>query len=155
LAYPERFFRALADRLGSRAWVTTVWRGEQPVAGVMSFVFGDTVMPYFAGMDERLRCTGSANLVYLAVMERAAACGLRRFDFGRSRRDNAGPYTFKRNQGFEPQALGYQRYVPLGRRAPDLTPSNPRFALARRVWRRLPVSVTSRLGGWLARSIPG
>jgi hypothetical protein len=106
-------------------------------------------------VDERIRCTGATNLLYLAVMERAVECGLRWFDFGRSRRDNAGPYAFKQNQGFEPRILGYQRYVPPGCRAPDLTPGNPRFGLARRVWPRLPLVLTSRVGAWLSRSIPG
>ena len=155
LAYPRRFFTELVRRLRKRAWVTTVWRDRRPVAGLLSFVFGDTVMPYFVGVDERVRCTGCTNLLYLTVMERAVACGLRRFDFGRSRRDNHGSFAFKCNQGFEPQVLGYQRCVPPGRKAPDLTPSNPRFALARRLWRHLPLSLTCRLGGWLSRSIPG
>jgi hypothetical protein len=106
-------------------------------------------------VDERLRCMGSTNLLYMATMERAVRCGLHWFDFGRSRRDNPGPYAFKRNQGFEPRVLGYQRYVPPGRSAPDLTPGNPRFGLARRIWPSLPLVATSRLGAWLSKSVPG
>jgi len=155
IAYPYRFFAALLESLGSRAWVTVVFRDERPVAGLLSFVFRDTVLPYFAGLDERVRCPGAANLIYLSAMERAVRSGLTQFDFGRTRRENSGPFAFKTNQGFEPRTLGYQRYVPPGRTAPDLTPSNPRFALARRVWPRLPLCVTTRVGGWLSRSIPG
>ena len=33
--YPLRFFTALAAELGPRAWVTTVWRGERPIAGLL------------------------------------------------------------------------------------------------------------------------
>ena len=153
--YPLAFFAELVDKLGERAWITTVWRGEQPVAGLLSFVFRDTVMPYAVGVDERLRCTGAANLLYLTVMERAVERGLRQFDFGRSRKDNAGPCAFKCNQGFEPRVLGYQYHVPPGRTAPNLTPANPRFRLARRLWRHLPLSLTRPLGSWLSRSIPG
>jgi len=155
LNYPHRFFEALRARLGRRAWVTVVRRAERPLAGLLSFVFGDTVYPYFVGMDERLRCTGAGNLLYLSVMERAVRSGLRWFDFGRSRRDNVGSFDFKRNQGFEPQVLGYQCYLPAGRTAPDLTPANPRFALARRLWPRLPLTCTKPLGCWLSKSIPG
>jgi FemAB-related protein (PEP-CTERM system-associated) len=155
LAYPRRFFTELVHRLQKRAWVTTVWRDRRPIAGLLSFVFGDTVMPYFVGVDERVRRTGCTNLLYLAVMERAVVCGLRRFDLGRSRRANRGSFAFKRNQGFEPQVLGYQRFVPPGRKAPDLTPSNPRFAVARRLWRHLPLSLACGLGGRLSRWIPG
>ena len=153
--YPYRFFRTLADRFGPNAWVTVVWREKQPVAGLLSFAFRDTVYPYFVGVDERIRCTGAMNLLYLNVMERAVREGLRRFDFGRSRKDNPGSYRFKENQGFVPRTLGYQRYVPAGRTPPDLTPSNPRFSLARRIWPRLPLGLTKPLGAWLSKTIPG
>jgi FemAB-related protein (PEP-CTERM system-associated) len=155
LNYPYRFFQALVRRLGVRAWVTVVQKRNRPVAGLLSFVFRDTVYPYFVGVDERIRSPGATNLLYFSVMERAVRSGLHWFDFGRSRTDNRGSFDFKRNQGFEPQALRYRRYVPAGRTPPDLTPSNPRFSLARRVWPRLPLAVTVPLGSWLARSIPG
>jgi FemAB-related protein (PEP-CTERM system-associated) len=153
--YPLRFFEALVERLGRRAWVTLVYRDERPIVGLLSFVFRDTVYPYFVGVDERARCTGATNLVYLAVMERAVRSGLHWFDFGRSRKDNRGAFSFKRNQGFEPRTLGYQRYAPAGQQPPDLTPGNPRFACARRIWPRLPLALTVPLGSWLSRSIPG
>ena len=153
--YPYRFFQELAARLREHAWVTTVWHGERPVAGLLSFVFRDTVMPYFVGVDERVSYTGTANLLYASLMERAVEHGLGRFDFGRTRRDNSGPWDFKRNQGFEPCALGYQRDVPAGRTAPDLTPTNPCFRLARRLWPRLPLPITRVMGSWLSAAVPG
>ncbi len=153
--YPLAFFEELAARLGDRLWVSAALHGGRPVVGTISLVFRDTVMPYVLGADELGRVDGAANLLYWSVMERAVAAGLRTFDYGRSRADNAGAVGFKKNQGFEPRALGYQRYVPAGRRAPDLKPSSPRFALARRVWRRLPLGLTRVLGTWLARSLPG
>jgi len=153
--YPYRFFDELCTRLGSRAWVSVAWLDDRPVAGTVSFVFRDTIMPYVLGADERVTCTGAVNLLYWSVMELAVRAGVRRFDYGRSRADNKGAVGFKKNQGFKPQELGYQRYVPAGAQAPDLKPSNPRYALARRIWQRLPLPVTRVCGAWLARSIPG
>lgn len=153
--YPRRFFFELAAAFSKRLWVTTVWKGRQPVGGVLSFIDRATIRPYFAGFDERLRCTGSANWLYLALMQRAAEAGLRYFDFGRTRADNHGSIEFKRNQGFEQHPLAYQVYMLPGRPPLDLSPGNPRFALARRLWTRLPLALTRPLGAWLARSIPG
>ncbi|MBN2445578.1 MAG: GNAT family N-acetyltransferase, partial [Phycisphaerae bacterium] len=153
--YPYAFFETLVQRLRNRAWVTVVWNGKQPVAGLLSFVWRDTVMPYFIGVDERASRSGATNLVYLATMERAVKQQLARFDFGRTRKDNAGSFAFKRNQGFEPRTLGYQRFTPLGQSDPDLTPANPRFALARRIWRHLPLPITRAAGAWLSRALPG
>jgi len=155
LNYPYKFFVALFERFREQAWASVAWDGSRPVCGTVSFVFRDTVMPYVLGADERCPREGAANLLYWSIMERAVALGLRRFDYGRSRADNRGAIGFKKNQGFEPRPLGYQRYVPRGWKAPDLRPSNPRFAPARRIWARLPLAVTRPLGAWLARSIPG
>lgn len=153
--YPYRFFAELMRRFGDRAWVSVAFANKRPLCGTISFIFRDTIMPYVLGADERVRSDGAANLLYWSVMERAVAAGVRRFDYGRSRADNHGAVGFKKNQGFEPFPLGYQRYVPSGHKPPDLKPSNPRFALARRIWPRLPLPVTRALGVWLARSIPG
>jgi FemAB-related protein (PEP-CTERM system-associated) len=153
--YPLRFFTELQARFGDCAWVSIAYHGGRPVAGVFSLVWGDTVTPYIQGVDERLHARGAVNLLYLSIMERAVGYGLRRFDFGRTRKGNAGAAAFKRNQGFWPRTLGYQRYVPPGQRAPDLRPESPRFRLARQIWQRLPLAVTQRAGAWLARSIPG
>lgn len=155
LNYPRRFFRELALGLRDRLWVTTVWRGPRPVAGVVSFSDRETIRPYFSGLDERVRCTGCANLLYRALMERAIEEGHARFDFGRTRRENAGAFEFKKNQGFEARPLEYRRFVPAGREPMDVSPSNPRFAPARRMWPRLPISFTRPLGAWLSRSFPG
>jgi len=83
------------------------------------------------------------------------AAGYRVFDFGRSRRDNAGSYDFKRFCGFEPRPLAYQYYVPPGCAPPKMSPSDGRYRVARRVWPRLPLAVTRLVGGWLSRHLPG
>ncbi len=161
--YPTRFFRALMDRTrtaGTGAGkpghlVQVINHQGRPIAGLISFIYRDTLMPYFAGCDERFEKYHPNNFMYLAAMEKGIQLGCREFDFGRSRVDNSGSYNFKRFQGFEPTPLNYQYYVPQGGRTPDLTPSDPRLAVARRVWRKLPLAVTRPLGAWLSKSIPG
>jgi FemAB-related protein (PEP-CTERM system-associated) len=155
LNYPLRFFTELQRLFGKCAWISMAYQGRRPIAGVFSLVWGDTVTPYIQGVDERIRVRGAVNLLYLSIMERAVSCGLRRFDFGRTRKGNVGAAAFKRNQGFRPRPLGYQRYVPPGQRAPDLAPDSARYQLARRIWRRLPLRMTRTAGAWLARSVAG
>lgn len=155
LNYPRHFFEQLAASFAHDFWVTSVWREHRCIAGVLSIAFRDTIYPYVIGVDERIRCTGATNLVYRAVMERAVGAELRRFDFGRTRRDNPGPLSFKRNQGFEPQPLTFQRFTPSPSSAPNLTPSNPRYRLARRVWPMLPLPLTRWLGRATARWVTG
>jgi len=155
LNYPLAFFERLLELTPGRHWVSVVrWEGR-PVAGLVTFLFRDCVMPYFYGATDLARTCSAANLIYLTAMERGAEAGYRVFDFGRSRCDNAGSFDFKRFHGFEPRPLEYQSYTPPGSTPPDLAPSNPRYRLARWVWCRLPLFATRALGGALSRHIPG
>lgn len=153
--YPFRFFESLRDALGDRLLVQLVRCEGRPVGGLVTFLHRSTLMPYFLGLDERERLYGLSHFIYLKCMEWGVARGYREFDFGRSRCDNKGAFDFKRHCGFEPTTLQYQRYTTPGTIAPDLSPGSPKWAVARRVWRGLPLAVTRPLGGWLAKSIPG
>jgi len=155
LNYPFRFFQTLLDQTPGRHWVSLVrWNGE-PVAGLVTLCHGDRVLPYFLGTTDRAKRCSAANFIYLDCMERAVAAGYRVFDFGRSRRDNTGSYNFKRFQGFEPRPLQYQTFIPQGHTAPNLSPDNPKFGLARRIWPRLPLFLTRTLGAYLSTHVPG
>jgi FemAB-related protein (PEP-CTERM system-associated) len=153
--YPRRFFEVLLTTEPDRCLCQLVRCGERPVAGLLTFLHRDTVMPYFAGIDERHNIYGLSHYLYAESMRWGVEQGFARYDFGRSRIDNTGAYDFKRLCGFEPQPLEYQTYIASGRSAPDLAAGSPRWAMARRLWKRLPLAVARPLGGWLARSIPG
>lgn len=153
--YPLRLFQALRDELADRFWVQLVRDGANPVAGLIGFAYKNAMMPYFAGLDERVELYGLNHYLYRESMRRAIELGLTHYDFGRSRVDNPGPYNFKRHCGFEPTPLEYQTFVVDGHAAPDLSPTSPRWTLARDLWRRMPLVLTRPLGAWIAKSIPG
>ena len=154
--FPRRFFRALLEAMPDQHLVSVVYRGSRPIAGLLSFTHRDTVFPYYSGCDhEQANRTGANNFLYMTLMEKAVEMGLKQFDFGRTRVGNSGSYNFKKNQGFEPTPLGYQFDVPDGGAVPNLSPSNKKFHLAQKVWRKLPLALTRPLGSWLSASIPG
>ena len=155
LNYPFLFFETLAKLTPGRHWVSLVRWNDKPVAGLVTLLFKDRVVPYFLGTIGEARRCSAANFIYLDAMERGVAAGYRIFDFGRSRRDNTGSFDFKRFQGFEPRPLHYQCHVLPGHRAPNLSPDNPRYELARRIWPHLPLSLTRALGARLSAHIPG
>ncbi len=155
LNYPRRFIDALLTQTPDAHWVSVIRRGGHTVAGLVTFLYEDTVMPYFVGAGAEARACSAGQYVYFTAMQRAVEEGLRWFDFGRSRRDNAGSFEFKRLCGFEPEPLGYQRIVMPGGRERTLAPSSVLVAPARRIWRWLPLGVTRRAGSWLSRHLPG
>lgn len=155
LTYPYSFFERLVENTPDRHWVSLVrWNGSN-VAGLVTFLFRDTVMPYFIGTTDNARSCSASNFIYLTVMERAVAGGYQLFDFGRSRRDNTGSYDFKRFNGFEPRPLGYQIYTVPGGKTPDLSPQARRFQFVRRLWPHLPLWLTRVAGARIAKHIPG
>lgn len=153
--YPYQFFEELVRASAEKSVVQIIRRGRRPVAGLLTFLYRDTVLPYFAGLDEREDIYGLNNFLYAESMRWGVRQGYHMYDFGRTRLDNTGCFDFKRFCGFEPAMLDYQTYVLPGRQAPDLAPSSPRWAAARRVWKVLPLRVTRPVGGWLSKSIPG
>lgn len=155
LNYPLRFVRNLLDATPGAHWVGVVFRDQRPVAGLITFLHGQRVMPYLYGATAEARRCSAANFAYYHAMTRAADEGFRVFDFGRSRRDNPGSFDFKRFHGFDPTPLGYQTWTARGGTARCVSPSSPGFALARAVWPKLPLFITRPLGAYLTRHLPG
>ncbi len=153
--YPFRFFEAMAEQFGKQCWCCVVKRDGNPVAGLLTLLFRDRVLPYFFGCEREARSCGAANFIYSCVMERAVGEGYRVFDFGRSRKDNTGSFDFKRFHGFEARPLAYQRYFVEAKKPIDLTPTNPALGLVRHAWPYLPLAVTRSAGAILSQYIPG
>jgi len=152
--YSRRLFHALLKEYGDGCVSLVVRDKDRPVAGVVSFVFRDEIVPYFSGSVDVGMHKDANNVMYLRLMEYAVRRGLRWFDFNRTRRDNPGPYDFKRHHGFEPSPLHYQFYLNGGGELPNLSPSNARYALAGRLWRRLPLWLTRPAGARISKWVP-
>jgi FemAB-related protein (PEP-CTERM system-associated) len=152
--YDRKLFHALAKGYGDKCVCLAVKDSGRPVAGVISFVYRDEIVPYFSGSVEAGMGKSANNVMYLRLMEYAIDHGLRWFDFNRTRRDNHGPHAFKRYHGFEPTPLHYQMLLSSGTAMPNLSPSNAKFALMGKVWKKLPLWLTRPAGGCVTKWIP-
>ncbi len=148
--FPYGYFRRLVEQFGEECVLLTVWCDGAPAAGVLSFLFNDTVLPYYAGSRRELRRYGVNDFMYWELMRVARARGCRVFDFGRSRA-GSGAYDFKRHWGFEPEPLRYRVYVREAERRPERSLSDGSVRLLRRVWRRLPLAATKLFGPFFVR----
>jgi len=152
--FRRRLFEQVQTCFEGQTVCLVVSHNDRPVAGVISLVYRDEIVPYFSGSTPAGRAMGASNVMYLKLMEQAVRMGLRQFDFNRTRRDNTGPGAFKRHLGFEPTPLHYQMWLNGPKQAPNLTPSNRAFALAGRVWRHLPLWVTQPAGAAITKWVP-
>lgn len=151
-ALPKRFFAEMQRTFGEQIEILILRKDGVPVSTVLSFYFRDEVLPYYGGGTDAARSLSAFDGMYWELMVHAAQRGVRVFDYGRSR-IGTGSYRFKKHWGFEPTPLAYQYDLVGSPAVPNKTPDNPRFELAIKVWKKLPLVVTNRVGPWLSRGL--
>ncbi|RQO58701.1 FemAB family PEP-CTERM system-associated protein [Paucibacter sp. KBW04] len=152
-AMPKRYFAALLDEFGADAEVLTVSDAQgRALSSVLSFYFRDEVLPYYAGDDESARDLAANDFKYWELMRRACARGLKVFDYGRSKQ-GTGSYAFKKNWGFEPTPLHYEYCLYKRDAVPQNNPSNAKYQLLIKTWRRLPLGFVNWLGPHIVRNL--
>jgi len=152
-ALPKKFFERLKHSFGEACEVLTVTSPEgKPLSSVLSFYFRDEVLPYYAGDDFAARDLAANDFKYWELMRRACERGCKVFDYGRSK-VGTGPYSFKKNWGFEPQPLSYEFRLYKRDSIPQNNPMNPKYRAFIALWKRLPISVANRLGPHIVRNL--
>ena len=152
-AMPKRYFDTLLRVFGKDCEVLTVTTADgQLLSSVLSFYFRDEVLPYYAGDDEAARDLAANDFKYWELMRRSCERGLRLFDYGRSK-VGTGPYSFKKNWGFEPQPLHYEYRLYKRDSIPQNNPNNAKYKLFIEAWRRMPIGLANWLGPHIVRNL--
>jgi FemAB-related protein (PEP-CTERM system-associated) len=152
-ALSRRYFEALRRHFGDDCEVLTVTGSEgQLLSSVLSFYFRDEVLPYYAGDEWAARDLAANDFKYWELMRRSCARGLKTFDYGRSK-VGTGPYSFKKNWGFEPTPLHYEYRLYKRDAVPQNNPANKKYKLMIETWRRLPLGFANWLGPFVVRSL--
>jgi lipid II:glycine glycyltransferase (peptidoglycan interpeptide bridge formation enzyme) len=130
-----------------------VYAGAQPVTGVFSFRYRDVILPYYAGASPDATAMAANNFMYAELMKNAVEQGLRHFDFGRSKK-GTGAYAFKMQWNMNVETLTYQVHLVRRKEMPNFSQANPRFQLATRLWKQMPLGLTTWLGPRVVRWFP-
>jgi FemAB-related protein (PEP-CTERM system-associated) len=151
--FSEKYLRILQEVFTDDCSVLMITHNGQDVAAVMSFYFRDEVIPYYGGSTAVARTIKGVNhFMYWELMRYSREQGYRLFDFGRSKA-GTGPYSFKKNFGFEAQPLPYEYYLVNSAAVPNINPLNPKYRLLVNTWTKLPLPVANFIGPFLARSL--
>lgn len=151
--FPRSLFTSLLEEYGKQIDVLIVYAGGRPVASAVSYIFRDSLHPYYIGGVPLARDLAANNLLWWELMKFAAQSGMNTFDFGRSKK-GTGAYAFKKKWNPTITDLDYQVFLVKRKTAPNFSPANPKFELATHVWSRLPLFLTNRLGPRIVRWIP-
>ncbi len=140
-----RYFTLLREVFGRAMELSVVSDRECPLTDLMAFYFRDEVHPIYTGGSRRARQVQANDYLYLRMMARARARGVRIFDFGRSK-FGTGAFENKQHWGFKPQALHYAYKLITCKEPPSLNPLDPKFRLFVRAWKRLPLGLSRLIG---------
>jgi FemAB-related protein (PEP-CTERM system-associated) len=150
--FGKSLFRAILTTFPGDAELCLLRDAAKPVAGALLLHgWGVTEVPTASAL--RPYNPGNVNmLMYHHLLRRAVGRGQRVFDFGRSTTEG-GTFRFKKQWGALPHPATWQYHVLAGA-VGDMRPDNPRYQRAIRLWQRLPVGLTRRLGPVIVRGIP-
>ncbi|MEZ5935054.1 MAG: FemAB family PEP-CTERM system-associated protein [Alphaproteobacteria bacterium] len=150
--FPKSLFRTTMETFGERAWLVIVWLDGHPAAAGLMVGFGATIEMIWASSLSCFNRLSVNMLLYWEALRTAIEQGYGIFDFGRCTED--GPtFRFKAQWGAKPAPLHWY-YLGARDGIPDISPTNPRFDLAVRAWKTLPIPIANRIGPVIARSLP-
>lgn len=106
---PVQWFRNLVRYFGDSLKIRLLSRDEQPVAGVLTLRWKDTVVDKYSCSDAQYNNLGGIPLLLWRVIEDAKQSGAAKFDLGRSDCDGLGLLEFKDRWGSHRTDLTYWR----------------------------------------------
>lgn len=150
--FPRALFDGVMDAFGEDADILTVRHQGVPVASVLSLYHQGAVMPYWGGGSIAARHLRGNEIMYFNLMLHARRRGCTTFDFGRSK-TGSGPFSYKKNWGFEPKPLAYASWTVPGAEKRDIDPNSDAYGAKVELWKRLPLAIANRVGPHIAKGL--
>lgn len=150
-SHSQRFFEALVDGLDGRASVyCTRHEGRTVGAGIVLDNRPSLDIPWASSLREyNSRCVNHA--MYWRILADACEADYDWFHFGRSS-IGSGQYKFKMQWGAEEAPLNWLAYA-TGAGVSARDENEDRFGLAQRLWKKLPLWASRRLGPHVIRLV--
>jgi FemAB-related protein (PEP-CTERM system-associated) len=151
--YAKNFFQRVLTSFPDCSRVLAVYYEKRMIAAGIALWFRDVLEIPWASSVGEYKALCPNNMLYWEAIKFAIKSGFKKFDFGRST-PNEGTFNFKKQWGALPVQLYWQYLLREGRTIPHLSPSNPKYRAAIRVWQNLPVPLTKFLGPLIVQNIP-
>ena len=151
--YPVKFFSEILKAFPGYTRIISVYLQQKPVSAGLISCFRDTVEIPWASSIRTYNKLCPNNLLYWTALQYALRHRFTQFDFGRSTQGE-GTYRFKEQWGARPIKLNWQYLLPEGLPLPELNTKNPKYELAIKVWKKLPLPLTKFLGPHIVKNIP-
>lgn len=151
--YQKAYFRDILDALPEHTRIFVAFQGDTPIATAFNGYYKDVVEGMWAAVAPEARRLNPNYALYWEMIKRACENGYGQYHLGRSTA-GSGAEQFKQKWNAEAKQLYWHYHLVKNTEMPALNADNPKFDLAIKVWRKLPLPVTQWLGPMVARSIP-
>jgi len=151
--YPKSFFENILDKFSDNAWICTVYKGNVPLASGFLLSSKNGIEIPWASSIRKFNHLSPNMLLYWNCLEFSCQSGYSVFDFGRST-SGEPTYKFKEQWGATPVQLNWHYWLKNGKSIPEISPANPRYELAIKIWKKLPLPVTRILGPRIVKNLP-
>jgi FemAB-related protein, PEP-CTERM system-associated len=152
----RRLFETIAEVFPADTHFAVAYHQEIPIACGCGFTWNGEFEITWASALRSHNAMSPNMLLYWEMMARMSHLGMQLFNFGRCTRDS-GTYRFKMQWGGREEPLWWYQSTRRPEAAGNASTPSPDqgvFALATRVWQRLPVPIASQLGPRIVRFIP-
>lgn len=107
---PYTWFRNLISELDESIEIRVAYKGETPLAAIITLKFKDVVYYKYGCSDARFNNFGAISWLFWRAIGAAKSHGAKEFDMGRTEQDNPGLLAFKNHWVPHPKRLVYRQY---------------------------------------------
>jgi FemAB-related protein (PEP-CTERM system-associated) len=148
----RRFYEEIATTFADSVWFACAYFEGEAVSGGCAFVWGDEMEITWSSSLRQKSGERPGYLLHWSFLERAAQEGLKIANFGRST-PGSGTHEYKRQWGGRDE-IQWWYFRSRSSRASTPTPDDERYAWGPAIWKRLPLTLTTKLGPTIVRYIP-
>ena len=146
------FFQAVAAAFPDSSWFGAAYLDGKPISCKAGFFFRGEMQMLWASQLNMYRSLQPNMLMTWSFMEQAAKLGASRYNFGRCT-PGSNTHTFKRHWGGHDEPL-YWYQVARGGVVKTPSPDDSAYAWGPRIWKKLPLRLTTTLGPHIVKYIP-
>ena len=151
--YNISFFCNILEAMGDSIEIYIVTYQERAIAAAFNGLFKGTVEGMWLSSLPEYSRLQPGYFLYWEMIRQACDAGFKEYHLGRSSVESGGE-IFKKKWNAVPKQLYWEYILNRSTEVPELNVQNPRYQMAIRLWRRLPIPVTKVLGPVLAKNIP-
>jgi hypothetical protein len=152
--HDRNWYYKLAELFSQETQIILGKMGNKYIGALLILYFQDKAIVHLAVSDPDFSTVPVTDKLLWSFFEEAVGNKTCRvIDFGRTRPE-PGKLFFKRQWGGEQMPIYYSYIVKPGAEIPQILPENPKYGLAIKIWRYLPMTLKRAVGPYLRVKIP-